>query len=325
MTLSPKQERVIRRAARAERRYWNLVKRLDDDPAARRAVLESRVRINAELRGDRRTNQEPADLSEPLHVAVEREIGRQRPVIRQLVASRRAKRREGVTGCGLVQLALSRSAALRRHLWSVIRGGGLLRWQLAEAIGVSEKTIDNAVNNPRELALPRRSWIARLESATLIDGYYCLVVRTGAPRHRRWPSISAAEKVEAYRRAGLLSDDTPAEHPSPDDPTVKLRQGEAAAIVQARTKRRDGERKIIRGAVADRIRNVDELRRLLYSLLKNGPRDRSAVVEAIAIAGFSERQLSRSGQALELRYLRVGIRGARGGGKYMIALPAHAP
>lgn len=326
--LSAEQERVIRRAALAERRYWRLVKRLEENPAARRAVLEARVRIDAELRAPGVTV-EPADLSEPLDVAVDREVARQRPVIRQLLAARRATRREGMSGCGLVQLALSRPARLRRHFSAVVSDSGLRQWQVAEAIGLPEDSVSGFVGGRRmrRASATRKSWISRLESVTLVDGYYCIVTRPGAPRrpYTYWKTMTAGEREAAYRSAGLAGGNA-IEVDDEATASAASRTAEARiliATVEDRAERGRRAARAVGGAVAKRIGRAAELRQLIAHLLRHGPRDRAEVIRSIRRAGFSERQLLRNGQALELRYLRVGVPGSRGGGKYVIALPAH--
>lgn len=185
--LSPTEERIIFRAARAQRAYWQLVKRFDEDSRRKLALFNRYIEVQAELRGDRRTKLTPlgpVDCWIPLRQAVQQEIIRRTPQITFDVASARDTRRRAV-GCGYVALALSAVARVRRKLRRVIWLSGLSIREAASAIGVSSTTIENHLGGRRP-SLERMVWYDRLESIVVEDDQILIIVRREAPSRKKY-------------------------------------------------------------------------------------------------------------------------------------------
>jgi hypothetical protein len=182
--LSPSEERVIWRAARAQRRYWQLVRRLGDDARRRHGVLTRYVEVQAELRGDRDKDPPagPVDCWIPLHEAVSRELARRRPLVRVEVMLQREARRLAV-GCGRAEIQLGFRPRARRRLRRIIWDSGLSIREVADAIGVASSTLERHLGG-RMPCRERTDWYLRLESVSAVDDYLLITVKRAAPTRK---------------------------------------------------------------------------------------------------------------------------------------------
>lgn len=186
-TLSETEERVISRVARADRAYWRLVRRFDDDPRRRLAIFTRRIEVAAALRGDQRPlfdGDEPVDLWLPLEQAVSIEMRRRRPGIRLEVAFQRERKRLGV-GCGRTQLVLSYVARARRKLRRIIWSSGLSIREVSEIFGIAASTIENHLAGARP-SRSRLNFYQRLEAITCREGLVFITLRQFAPTRKKF-------------------------------------------------------------------------------------------------------------------------------------------
>lgn len=185
--LTPKEERTIRRAARAQRAYWKLFDARSDDARYRLALMDRRIAIDYELRGraEPALQVEPVDCWIPLDEATRREIKRRYPKIRAEVALERERRRLAVN-CGRTQLELSFGARVRRKLRRVIWASGLSIREVALSLGVAASTLERHLAGEKP-SRGRRDWYDRLESIGIIDGEHILIsIRYTSPTRKKF-------------------------------------------------------------------------------------------------------------------------------------------
>jgi hypothetical protein len=182
--LTPSEERIVRRAARAERAYWKLFKARADDARHRMALIDRRISIDRELRGElaHQPPVEPVDTWVPLRVAVRREIARRYAGIESDVALERERRRLAVD-CGYTQLSLSFTARVRRKLRRVIWSSGLAIREVAEAMGVAPSTLERHLAGERPCAA-RCAWYDRVESIGIEQNHILILLRAGPPARK---------------------------------------------------------------------------------------------------------------------------------------------
>jgi hypothetical protein len=188
--LSDRELRTIRRAARAEHAYFAML-RGSDDQRRRIAMMQYRVDVDAELRGDVSTAP-VSDLSVPLEVAVERELVAMTPRVRMELVMRRQTRRLA-SDCGPVQLAVSANGSARRKLRMIRRQSQLCMREIAQALGIAERTLERHVGGEK-INGERRQWYAQLESIDVEGDYYRILVRRCAPTRKRWGWLLTREE-----------------------------------------------------------------------------------------------------------------------------------
>jgi hypothetical protein len=176
--LTLKEQRIIRRAARAQRAFWQLLAETSTDPRRKLAMFDYRVAVDAELRGERR--RPPAyDLSTPLDEAVRLELDAIAPEIRTRLVLQRASKMLA-TSCGPTQLKLSYTAAARQQLRVVVRESTMTQRELAAAIGVSETTLFRHLRG-ETMSRERRDWYHRLERIVREGSLIHVIVRAITP------------------------------------------------------------------------------------------------------------------------------------------------
>jgi len=186
--LTPNDERIVRRAAKAQRAYFKLFDERRDDARYRLALIDRRIAIDAELRGESHSIipiGEPVDTWIPLHVAVKREIARRYKLIETEVAMERERRRLAVD-CGYTQLRLSFSARVRRRLREVIWTSGLSIREVAEALGVACSTLERHLAGERPSAA-RCAWYDRVVSIGVEqETFISILVRRGPSTRKKY-------------------------------------------------------------------------------------------------------------------------------------------
>jgi hypothetical protein len=191
--LTPADNETIMRAAVADRAFWHLLGRCDD-ATRKRALLERRVVLDAQLRGARRPPA-PAPLWAPLEEAVNVELERRRDLVRVELTLRRQRSRLGL-GCGLVQLALGRRARARRSIRAMAHAASLSLREFAAVLGVEYRTVLNHLGSRRRISATRLDWYGRLEAIEVRGAFIHLVIRYHPTRKR------AGWKLPKQRRQG---------------------------------------------------------------------------------------------------------------------------
>lgn len=163
------EERILFRAAAAQRDFWLLIAGVQDQ-RRRRELLERRAALDGKLRGD--TSQRRGI---PWCQGISATIGPTRDVY---VAERRR------VGCGPQQLQLSRRASARRKIRVIAERAQLSFRELADVIGVEYKTIINHLAG-RKMAGARVDWYQRLEAIDVADDCITIVMRY-RPTRKRW-------------------------------------------------------------------------------------------------------------------------------------------
>lgn len=185
--LTPAEERIVTRAARAQHRYWQLVRsRGEDDSRRRQALMLRYIAVQNELQAAARGPQVlegPPDLSLTLEQAVRLELERIKPAVRFGVAARRDRRRLAV-GCGPVQLARSHASSVRQHLRRIVFQSPLSIREAAAAIGFSSSTLERHLAGDA-IGQTRREWYHRLEAIETDGPFARLIVRVHQSR-KRW-------------------------------------------------------------------------------------------------------------------------------------------
>lgn len=153
-------EQIIRAAATSSRAFWQLVTSAAENPPFRLQLLDARVTIDAELRGETVTLP-PPNILEPIATAVDRELEAMRPAMTIRVAQARAFRR--LSGCGYVQLSLSDRAHMRRELRRLIKDSGLTAIEFARAIGITNRALSDHLNG-KKIPASRRTWYRSIET-----------------------------------------------------------------------------------------------------------------------------------------------------------------
>lgn len=203
--LTNREERIIRRAARAERAYWQMLA-TSDDQRRRMAMMQRRMELDAELRGDTKPLP-PADLSTSLEVAVNRELLALKPAVEtQLILQRKARRL--ASSCGPTQLTLSATGEVRRKLRAMVHASQLSPREIASALGLADRTIERHMQVGHKMSRERRSWYDRLESIDVDGSMIHIVVRRVAPTRKRWGwDLTRDERAALLRGDGRASDD----------------------------------------------------------------------------------------------------------------------
>ncbi len=154
-------EHIIRRAAAAERAYWQLVAGASDDPRYKLALIDRRIAVDRELRGEPKPQLAPLNFAAaPLELLVDRELEEIRPAVTARISFRRAAQRLA-RRCGPVQLELSYMARTRQKLRQLLEGSRLNIREFADAIGVDDSTIERHLNGERPNRL-RAQWYNRI-------------------------------------------------------------------------------------------------------------------------------------------------------------------
>lgn len=175
---------VVRNAAIAQRAYMQLVSAAAENPRFRLALIDARVMVDQELRGEPRRPPPPPNILEPIETAVDRELEQLRPDVEYRVARWRAVRR--LAGCGYVQLSLSYAAEMRRRLRRFIRDADLTIAEFAEIVGLDETTLHDHLGDGKILRT-RASWYRRLMSIAVNKNTVVITLRrsTRGPNSQR--------------------------------------------------------------------------------------------------------------------------------------------
>lgn len=189
--LLPKEERVIRRAARAQHAYWQMV-HSSDDQRRRLAMMDRHNAITAELQG-RQPPARPPDLSEPLEAAVRHELVAITPAVRQQLIVSRQTRRLAVD-CGPAQISLSVTASARRQLREIVQSSHLSIREIALALGVATRTLERHCAG-ETMSRERRDWYRRLIRVEVNGPEVHVVTRRPPPTRKPWGwNLSREEK-----------------------------------------------------------------------------------------------------------------------------------
>lgn len=188
----PDAERIIRAAATAARAYHELIQGAAENPRFRLALIDARVMVDQELRGETPFPPPAPNIMEPIGLAVDRELEAMRPDVEFRVASWRAVRR--LAGCGYVQLALSTAAEMRRRLRRFIKESELTIAEFAELVGIDETTIHDHLGGGK-IPRSREIWYKRLMSIAVRRETITITLR----RHAR--GSKSRRSLLAFRRA----------------------------------------------------------------------------------------------------------------------------
>lgn len=182
--LTEREDRIIRRAARAQQAYFQLITARSDDARYRLALMDRRVDVDRELRGQpAHLDAGPVDCWISLDEATHREIKIRYPKIRAEVALERERRRLAVN-CGRTQLELSFGARVRRKLRRVIWRSNLSIREVAIALGLAPSTLERHLAGERP-SCARRDWYDRVESIAVVDDRILISVRYTSPTFKR--------------------------------------------------------------------------------------------------------------------------------------------
>lgn len=184
--LTPSEQQIVRDAAHAQRAFWRLLSCVSDDPRHKLELLDYRVRVDAELRGDR-PPAPAADHSTPIDEAVRLELEALAPAVRTRLVLRRAAHKLAVS-CAPARLTLSYTAAARQQLRAVVTESAttsaLTQHELSRAIGVSETTLYRHLRG-ETMSRERRDWYHRLERIVREGSLIHVIVRAIAPTEKR--------------------------------------------------------------------------------------------------------------------------------------------
>lgn len=181
--LVPKEERIIRRAARAQHAFWQMV-HTSDDQRRRLAMMDRHNVLTNELQGKAPLPPRPPDLSQPLDVAVRHELVAITPAVRrQLVASRQTRRL--AVDCGPAQIHLSVTASARRQLRAIVQASQLSIREIALALGVADRTLERHCAG-ETMSRERRDWYGRLLRIDVEDREVHIVTRRVGMTRKPW-------------------------------------------------------------------------------------------------------------------------------------------
>jgi hypothetical protein len=179
--ISPDAERIIRDAAVAQRAFTQLIAAAAENPRFRLELIDQRVMIDQELRGESRQAPPAPNIMEPIGTAVDRELERMRPEAITRVIAWRASRRLG--GCGYVQLSLSYAAEMRRRLRRFIKDSSLTIAEFAEISGQDETTVHDHLGAGK-IPRTRAAWYRAILSIAVNNKTVVITLRR-KPRGER--------------------------------------------------------------------------------------------------------------------------------------------